>query len=207
MDAAQTKREALLQGRLQGRMEEFVFIPNLRNLEQRLLRTTMVTIKNIYIFLKIRPKNQHIFVYFSPETELTMMRFSRTPESVDRAQTVKKSSRGRKPKSQLAESDEAEEEESAEKEQKEEESAETEQKSAKAGATTTKSIQAIFKASGDAHGFQAKVYLNRELLDANFTHLLYANENGRNSTTEALGLLADWLKRNPIKHGYGPYLF
>jgi hypothetical protein len=204
MDAAQTEREALLQGRLQGRMEGFVFIPNLRNLEQRLLRTTMVTIKNIYIFLKIRPKNQHIFVYFSPETELTMMRFSRTPESVDRAQTVKKSSRGRKSNSQLADSHE--EEESAEKEQKEEESAEMEQKSAKSGATT-KSIQAIFKASGDAHGFQAKVYLNRELLDANFTHLLYANENGRNSTTEALGLLADWLKRNPIKHGYGPYLF
>jgi hypothetical protein len=133
-----------------------------------------------------------------------MMRFSRTPESVDRAQTVKKSSRGRKSNSQLADSHE--EEESAEKEQKEEESAETEQKSAKAGATT-KSLQAILKASGDAHGFQAKVYLNRELLDANFTHLLYANENGRNSTTEALGLLADWLKRNPIKHGYGPYLF
>jgi hypothetical protein len=73
-------------------------------------------------------------------------------------------------------------------------------------AATTKSLQDILKASRDARGSQAKVYLNRELLDANFTHLLYANENGRNSTSEAPGLLADWLKRNPIKHGYGPNL-
>jgi hypothetical protein len=121
-----------------------------------------------------------------------MMRSRRTSESIDRAQTTKKSSRGRKQKSQ----DEAEEEESAGKGQK-----------IAMAAATTKSLQDILKASRDARGSQAKVYLNRELLDANFTHLLYANENGRNSTTEALGLLADWLKRNPIKHGYGPYLF
>lgn len=121
-----------------------------------------------------------------------MMRSRRTPESIDRAQTTKKSRRGRQPKNQLAESDE-------------EESAEKEPKIAMAAATT-KSLQDILKASRDARGSQAKVYLNRELLDANFTHLLYANENGRNSTSEAPGLLADWLKRNPIKHGYGPNL-
>jgi len=126
------------------------------------------------------------------------MRSRRTAESIDRAQTTKKSSRGRKPKSQLAESNGPEGDE-------EEESAEKGQKIAMAAATT-KSLQDILKASRDARGSQAKVYLNRELLDANFTHLLYANENGRNSTSEAPGLLADWLKRNPIKHGYGPNL-
>ena len=124
-----------------------------------------------------------------------MMRSRRTAESIDRAQTTKKSSRGRKPKSQLAESNEGEEVEYAEKGQK-----------FAMAAATTKSLQDILEASRDARGSQAKVYLNRELLDANFTHLLYANENGRNSTSEAPGLLADWLKRNPIKHGYGPNL-
>jgi predicted Zn-dependent protease len=124
-----------------------------------------------------------------------MMRSRRTAESIDRAQTTKKSSRGRKPKSQLAEYNEGEEVEYAEKGQK-----------FAMAAATTKSLQDILKASRDARGSQAKVYLNRELLDANFTHLLYANENGRNSTSEAPGLLADWLKRNPIKHGYGPNL-
>ena len=123
------------------------------------------------------------------------MRSRRTAESIDRAQTTKKSSRGRKPKSQLAEYNEGEEVEYAEKGQK-----------FAMAAATTKSLQDILKASRDARGSQAKVYLNRELLDANFTHLLYANENGRNSTSEAPGLLADWLKRNPIKHGYGPNL-
>lgn len=134
-------------------------------------------------------------MFFPTETELTMMRSRRTAESIDRAQTTKKSSRGRKPKSQLAESNEGEEVEYAEKGQK-----------FAMAAATTKSLQDILKASRDARGSQAKVYLNRELLDANFTHLLYANENGRNSTSEAPGLLADWLKRNPIKHGYGPNL-